>query len=47
MLNQGYSEEAVKKILELQKAKQAVAPPGTTAIISKEEMDVVAQAVKL
>lgn len=46
MLNQGYSEEAVKKILELQKAKQAVAPPGTTAIISKEEMDVVAQAVK-
>ncbi|MFP0416727.1 tape measure protein [Acinetobacter nosocomialis] len=46
LLNQGYSEEAVKKILELQKAKQAVAPPGTTAIISKEEMDVVAQAVK-
>ncbi|MBP1484786.1 tape measure protein [Acinetobacter nosocomialis] len=46
LLNLGYSEEAVKKILELQKAKQAVAPPGTTAIISKEEMDVVAQAVK-
>lgn len=46
LLNQGYSEEAVKRILELQKAKQAVAPPGTTAIVSKEEMDVVAQAVK-
>lgn len=46
LLNLGYSEEAVKKILELQKAKQAVAPPGTTAIVSKEEMDVVAQAVK-
>ncbi|HFX6347955.1 TPA: tape measure protein [Acinetobacter nosocomialis] len=46
LLNLGYSEEAVKKILELQKAKQAVAPPGTTAIVTKEEMDVVAQAVK-
>ncbi|MEE8097747.1 tape measure protein [Acinetobacter baumannii] len=46
LLNQGYSEEAVKRIIELQKAKQAVAPPGTTAIVSKEEMDVVAQAVK-
>lgn len=46
LLNLGYSEETVKKILELQKAKQAVAPPGTTAIVSKEEMDVVAQAVK-
>ncbi|HDH7781085.1 TPA: tape measure protein [Acinetobacter nosocomialis] len=46
LLNQGYSEEAVKKILELQKAKQAVAPPGTTAIVTKEEMDLVAQAVK-
>lgn len=46
LLNQGYSEEAVKRIIELQKAKQAVAPPGTTAIVSKEEMDVVAQAAK-
>ncbi|MFX5513332.1 tape measure protein [Acinetobacter baumannii] len=46
LLNLGYSEETVKKILELQKAKQAVAPPGTTAIISKEEMDQVAKAQK-
>lgn len=46
LLNQGYSEEAAQKILELQKAKQAVAPPGTTAIVTKEEMDLVAQAVK-
>lgn len=46
LLNLGYSEEAVKKILELQKAKQAVAPPGTTAIVTKEEMDLVAQAQK-
>ncbi|ENU43226.1 hypothetical protein F985_01936 [Acinetobacter seifertii] len=46
LLNQGYSEEAVQKILELQKAKQAVAPPGTTAIVTKEEMDLAAQAVK-
>lgn len=46
LLNQGYSEEAAKRIIELQKAKQAVAPPGTTAIVSKEEMDIVAQAVK-
>lgn len=46
LLNQGYSEEAAQKILELQKAKQAVAPPGTTAIVTKEEMDLVAQAQK-
>ncbi|MDE4040758.1 tape measure protein [Acinetobacter pittii] len=46
LLNLGYSEETVKKILELQKAKQAVAPAGTTAIISKEEMDQVAKAQK-
>lgn len=46
LLNLGYSDETVKKILELQKAKQAVAPPGTTAIISKEEMDQVAKAQK-
>ncbi|MEQ1066290.1 tape measure protein [Acinetobacter sp. XH1741] len=46
LLNLGYSEETIKKINELQKAKQAVAPPGTTAIVTKEEMDVVAQAVK-
>ncbi|URM40014.1 tape measure protein [Acinetobacter sp. AS23] len=46
LLNLGYSEETVKKILELQKAKQAVAPTGTTAIISKEEMDQVAKAQK-
>ncbi|MFA2885439.1 tape measure protein [Acinetobacter pittii] len=46
LLNLGYSEETVKKILELQKTKQAVAPPGTTAIISKEEMDQVAKAQK-
>ncbi len=46
LLNQGYSEEAVKRIIELQKAKQAVAPPGTTAIVTKEEMDLVAQAQK-
>lgn len=46
LLNLGYSEETVKKILELQKAKQAVAPPGTTAIVTKEEMDIVAQAQK-
>ncbi|MEX7543921.1 hypothetical protein AB0862_030545, partial [Acinetobacter baumannii] len=42
LLNLGYSEETVKKIIELQKAKQAVAPPGTTAIVTKEEMDLVA-----
>ncbi|SSV66196.1 tape measure protein [Acinetobacter nosocomialis] len=46
LLNLGYSEETVKKIIELQKAKQAVAPPGTTAIVTKEEMDIVAQAQK-
>lgn len=46
LLNLGYSDETVKKILELQKAKQAVAPAGTTAIISKEEMDQVAKAQK-
>ncbi|WP_151687710.1 tape measure protein [Acinetobacter nosocomialis] len=46
LLNLGYSEETVKKIIELQKAKQAVAPPGTTAIVTKEEMDLVAQAQK-
>jgi len=46
LLNLGYSEETVKKIVELQKAKQAVAPPGTTAIVTKEEMDLVAQAQK-
>ncbi|WP_343506040.1 transglycosylase SLT domain-containing protein, partial [Acinetobacter nosocomialis] len=46
LLNLGYSEEAVKKILELQKAKQAVAPPGTTAIVTKEEMDQIAKAQK-
>ncbi|MDC4464867.1 tape measure protein [Acinetobacter baumannii] len=46
LLNLGYSEETVKKIIELQNAKQAVAPPGTTAIVTKEEMDLVAQAQK-
>ncbi|PJG67840.1 tape measure protein [Acinetobacter seifertii] len=46
LLNLGYSEETVKKIIELQKAKQAVAPSGTTAIVTKEEMDLVAQAQK-
>ncbi|MEX0442887.1 tape measure protein [Acinetobacter baumannii] len=46
LLNLGYSEETVKKIIELQKAKQAVAPPGTTAIVTKEEMDLIAQAQK-
>ncbi|MFY5817178.1 tape measure protein [Acinetobacter baumannii] len=46
LLNLGYSEETVKKILELQKAKQAVAAPGTTAIITKEEMDQIAKAQK-
>ncbi|WP_151975779.1 tape measure protein [Acinetobacter nosocomialis] len=46
LLNQGYSEEAAKRIIELQKAKQAVAPPGTTAIITKEEMDQIAKAQK-
>ncbi|MFA3056137.1 tape measure protein [Acinetobacter pittii] len=46
LLNLGYSEETVKKILELQKAKQAVSPAGTTAIITKEEMDQVAKAQK-
>ncbi|HCA5286160.1 TPA: tape measure protein [Acinetobacter nosocomialis] len=46
LLNLGYSEEAVKKILELQKTKQAVAPPGTTAIVTKEEMDQIAKAQK-
>lgn len=46
LLNLGYSEETVKKIIELQKAKQADAPPGTTAIVTKEEMDLVAQAQK-
>lgn len=46
LLNIGYNEETVKKIIELQKAKQAVAPPGTTAIVTKEEMDLVAQAQK-
>lgn len=46
LLNLGYSEETVKKIIELQKVKQAVAPPGTTAIVTKEEMDLVAQAQK-
>ncbi|HFF2636521.1 TPA: tape measure protein [Acinetobacter nosocomialis] len=46
LLNLGYSEETVKKIIELQKTKQAVAPPGTTAIVTKEEMDLVAQAQK-
>ncbi|MFH7897268.1 tape measure protein [Acinetobacter baumannii] len=46
LLNLGYSEETVKKIIELQKAKQAVAPPGTTAIVTKEEMDQIAKAQK-
>lgn len=46
LLNLGYSEETVKKILELQKVKQAVAPPGTTAIVTKEEMDQIAKAQK-
>ncbi|WP_391485023.1 tape measure protein [Acinetobacter baumannii] len=46
LLNLGYSEETVKKILELQKAKQAVAAPGTTAIVTKEEMDQIAKAQK-
>ncbi|WOQ34635.1 tape measure protein [Acinetobacter baumannii] len=46
LLNLGYSEETVKKIIELQKSKQAVAPPGTTAIVTKEEMDLIAQAQK-
>lgn len=46
LLNQGYSEEAAKRIIELQKAKQAVAPPGTTAIVTKEEMDQIAKAQK-
>ncbi|EHU1441607.1 tape measure protein [Acinetobacter baumannii] len=46
LLNLGYSEETVKKILELQKAKQAVVPPGTTAIVTKEEMDQIAKAQK-
>lgn len=46
LLNLGYSEEAVKKILELQKTKQAVAPPGTTAIVTKDEMDQIAKAQK-
>ncbi|WPP56340.1 tape measure protein [Acinetobacter pittii] len=46
LLNLGYSEETVKKILELQKVKQAVSPAGTTAIITKEEMDQIAKAQK-
>lgn len=46
LLNLGYSEEAVKKILELQKTKQAVVPPGTTAIVTKDEMDQIAKAQK-
>ncbi|WP_407580975.1 tape measure protein [Acinetobacter pittii] len=37
-LNLGYSEEVVKKIKELEKAKQAVAPAGTTVIVTNEEI---------
>ncbi|MDC5303216.1 tape measure protein, partial [Acinetobacter baumannii] len=46
LLNLGYSEETVKKILELQKAKQAVAAPGTTAIVTNQEMNQIAKAQK-
>ncbi|KRI55801.1 phage tail tape measure protein [Acinetobacter baumannii] len=46
LLNLGYSEETVKKILELQKAKQAVAPPGTTAIVTNEEIERIVRAQK-
>ncbi|OCY76566.1 phage tail tape measure protein [Acinetobacter pittii] len=46
LLNLGYSEETVKKINELQKAKQAVAPPGTTAIVTNEEIERIVRAQK-
>ncbi|MDR8423927.1 hypothetical protein FPK38_21420, partial [Acinetobacter baumannii] len=46
LLNLGYSEETVKKILELQKAKQAVAAPGTTAIVTNDEIEQIVRAQK-
>ncbi|MGN5753120.1 tape measure protein [Acinetobacter calcoaceticus] len=46
LLNLGYSEETIKKINELQKAKQAVAAPGTTAIVTNEEIEQIVLAQK-
>jgi len=46
LLNLGYSEETIKKIIELQKAKQAVAAPGTTAIVTNEEIEQIVRAQK-
>ena len=46
LLNLGYSEETIKKINELQKAKQAVAAPGTTAIVTNEEIEQIVRAQK-
>ncbi|ENX48239.1 hypothetical protein F886_00040 [Acinetobacter sp. NIPH 542] len=46
LLNLGYSEETIKKIIELQKAKQAVAVPGTTAIVTNEEIEQIVRAQK-
>lgn len=46
LLNLGYGEETIKKIIELQKAKQAVAVPGTTAIVTDEEIEQIVRAQK-
>ncbi|WP_228147272.1 tape measure protein [Acinetobacter calcoaceticus] len=45
-LNLGYSEEVIKKIKELEKAKQAVAPAGTNVIITNEEIAQIISAQK-
>lgn len=46
MLGFGYSKEAIDKINELQEAKQKVAPKGTTAIVTQEEISQILQAQK-
>ncbi|MCY1161834.1 tape measure domain protein [compost metagenome] len=45
-LNLGFSKEVIEKIQELQKAKQAVAPSGTTAIVTTEEINQIVRAQK-
>ncbi|MCH4243760.1 tape measure protein [Acinetobacter gerneri] len=46
MLGFGYSKEVIDKINELQEAKQKVAPKGTTAIVTQEEINQIIQAQK-
>ncbi|MBF7694154.1 tape measure protein [Acinetobacter pollinis] len=47
LLSSGFSQEATEKIAELYKAKQDVAPKGTTAIITSQEIQDISKSTDL